>query len=174
MRKYQQVMIPLFTMLAACLLTTSVYAKSINLLADPNDNAKVTGTIDLSAGIIPIFTPKDGVWVKVADPRNGNTGWVKSSDLKDANGNIMKFQQSVSEDKNGNKTQSVEMSYGNAQLTPEQQKAMQQTTTERQQAAVKQMQQNMEQMKKIYQQQMQLMQQAMPPVPGVTAPVNNK
>lgn len=174
MRKIQQLMIPLVSLLAASLLATSVYAKTINLLADPNDSAKVTGTIDLSAGIIPIFTPKDGVWVKVADPRNGNTGWVKSSDLKDANGNIMKFQQSVSENKDGSKTQSVEMSYGNAQLTPEQQKAAQQSATQQQQQAIRQMQQNLEQAKKLYQQQIELMQKVMPPVPGLTPPPANK
>lgn len=170
MRKIQQIMIPLLTFVAACLLTTALYAKTINLLEEPKDNAKVTGTVDLSAGIIPIFTPKDGLWIKIADPRNGNTGWVKRSDLKDASGNIMQVQQSVSEDKSGNKVQSVEMSYGNAQLTPEQKKAMQQQIPA---DSLKLMQENLQQMQKVYQQQLEIMQKmGFPPVPGVTAPVN--
>lgn len=57
-------------------------AKSITLYEQPKTDAKVVGTVESNAGIMTIFTPKDGDWVKVADPRNGNVGWVKASELK--------------------------------------------------------------------------------------------
>lgn len=59
------------------------YAKNINLYEQPKADSKLVGTIDSNAGIMTIFTPKEGGWVKVADPRNGNVGWIKSTDLND-------------------------------------------------------------------------------------------
>ena len=63
------------------LITTVCFAKSINLYEEPKSDSKIVGTIDPSAGIVPIFTPKQGDWVKVGNPNNGNVGWVKSNDL---------------------------------------------------------------------------------------------
>jgi hypothetical protein len=57
-------------------------AKTITLYAEPQDKAKVVGTIDSNSGIIPIYTPEKGDWIKVADPRNGNVGWVKMNALE--------------------------------------------------------------------------------------------
>ncbi len=59
-------------------------AKPINLYEQPNASSKMVQTIDSSAGIITIYTPKEGEWVKVADPRNGNVGWIKASDLSNS------------------------------------------------------------------------------------------
>lgn len=68
------------------LIGTPVFAVNINLYEQPKKDAKIVGTIDSEVGIIPIFTPKEGGdWVKVADPRNGNVGWMTSSDLKTSN-----------------------------------------------------------------------------------------
>lgn len=61
------------------------YAKNINLYDQPKADSKVVGTIDSDTGIIPIFTPKDSTWIKVADPRNGNVGWIKNSDIGTGN-----------------------------------------------------------------------------------------
>jgi hypothetical protein len=63
------------------LVSTSIFARAISMYDQPTDKAKVIGSVDLAAGIIPIYTPKDSNWIKIADPKNGNTGWVKSSDL---------------------------------------------------------------------------------------------
>ncbi|EKD53624.1 MAG: hypothetical protein ACD_60C00166G0001 [uncultured bacterium] len=60
------------------------FAKNLNLYEEPKTDAKVIGTIDPSKGIVPIFTPKSGDWIKIGDPQNGNVGWVKMSDLKEA------------------------------------------------------------------------------------------
>ena len=78
--------------------TTNALAQTITLYDQPNQNAKVVGTADLSSGIIPIFTPEKGSeWMKVADPRNGNVGWIKSSDIKNARGaeNTVTFSQKI-------------------------------------------------------------------------------
>lgn len=60
---------------------TNAFAKVLNLYAEPKDNAKIVATIDSGLGIITIFTPKESEWIKVADPKNGNVGWIKSQDL---------------------------------------------------------------------------------------------
>ncbi len=174
MQSVKRFVLPALTILAACILPAMVYAASINLYDSPDDKAKVTGTIDLSAGVIPIYTPKDSVWVKVGDPRNGNTGWVKSSELKDSNGNAITFSQNISD--NG-KSQSVEMTVGTGKpLTPEQKKANEQLILQQQQATqeslVKAQQgvnQALTEIQKIYQQQLQIFQKT--GIPMLSVPV---
>jgi len=73
------------------LLPCIASAKDIKMYDQPKNDAKVVGTVDLAKGIIPIFTPKDNTWMKIADPRNGDVGWVKSADIKDATGGSMSF-----------------------------------------------------------------------------------
>jgi len=68
--------------LAALCFASTCFATKINLYDQPNANVKPIGTIETNSGIIPIFTPKDSAWTKVADPTNGNVGWVKQADLK--------------------------------------------------------------------------------------------
>lgn len=76
----------LLTVILSLVVSSVAFAQSISLYDQPDQNAKVVGTADLSSGIIPIYTPKEGAWIKVADPRNGNVGWVKMSDLKNTKG----------------------------------------------------------------------------------------
>lgn len=64
--------------------TTQIFAKPINLYDQPKEDAKIVATVDSDVGVITIFTPKAGNWVKVGDPRNGNVGWIKSSDMGQA------------------------------------------------------------------------------------------
>ena len=74
-------LITLFLTFTALAFTSMAYAKDVTMYDQPKADAKIVGAADLSTGIIPIFTPKSGDWVKIADPRNGNVGWVKSSEL---------------------------------------------------------------------------------------------
>lgn len=62
-------------------LASNLAAKEITLYEQANDSSPATGKVDLSIGVIPIFTPKDSTWMKVADPRNGNVGWVKTNEI---------------------------------------------------------------------------------------------
>lgn len=70
-------------LMAVCALGLPVigFAKSIQLHEQPKADSKVVGTLDTTVGSIPIFTPKGSEWMKVADPRDGNVGWIKTKDL---------------------------------------------------------------------------------------------
>jgi SH3-like domain-containing protein len=72
-------------LLISLMLAPISYAQEINLYEQPDSKTKVVGKADTASGIIPIFKPQSGDWVKVADPRNGNVGWVKQSDINSAN-----------------------------------------------------------------------------------------
>ncbi len=66
-----------------CILPLSEgHAKTIDLYDKPKDG-KIISKLDSESGVIKIFIPKDGTWIKVADPRDGNVGWIKSADLQD-------------------------------------------------------------------------------------------
>lgn len=169
MQFMQRLMILFVTMLTIFFIPALSLANSINLYDAPRDQAKVTGTIDLSTGIIPIFTPKNSSWVKVADPRNGNTGWVKASDLKDSKGNVITFSQQISESGSGQSMQMMQI--GGNQLTPDQKKQLEmqlqqqeQTAKETLLKAQKSVAEVMEGLKKMYQQQLQIMEQSGFPV----------
>tara|TARA_R110000868_G_scaffold318196_4_gene578991 strand:+ start:3466 stop:4032 length:567 start_codon:yes stop_codon:yes gene_type:complete len=104
-------------MLATLLIPVVGLAATIKLYEKPSDTAKVTGTVDLSAGIIPIFTPENSPWIKVANPQNGETGWVKNTDLKDSKGNAISFSQTIKENSGGT-VQSTQMQYGKPPAMP--------------------------------------------------------
>ncbi len=108
--------------------SSNAMAKSINLYDQPKADSKVIYTIDSSAGVITIFTPKEGGWVKVADPRNGNVGWVKSADLQGVGVNMNIMQ-------SGDGTKGYQMMMlGGAGMTPEQIATMKKQMELRQQA----------------------------------------
>lgn len=68
------------------LAATLSFAKSINLYVEPKPDSKVLGTLDSQVGAITIYTPKDNPgWVKVADPRDGKVGWIKSTEFGNTN-----------------------------------------------------------------------------------------
>ena len=180
MPSLQRFTTPVFTLLVACLIPAISFATTINLRDAPTDQAKITGTIELSTGIIPIFTPKDGGWVKVADPKNGNTGWVKNSELKDSKGNVISFSQTVSDTGEGGK--SIQMMQSNGQtITPEQKKALEEQLVQQQreaQQSILQVQHNAIQMldtlNKMYQQQLEYMKKNPGPVMPQLLPAINK
>lgn len=138
-------------MLSAIILSlpVTVFAKEISLYDQPKSDAKAIGAIDLSAGIIPIYTPKEGGWVKIADPKNGNVGWVKSSDLNSAvtSQSIFTFTQSID-----NKTPTTYriIQFGQpTNLTPEQTKTLvkqMQTEQQEMQKSMQNMMRNMDQL----------------------------
>jgi uncharacterized protein YgiM (DUF1202 family) len=61
--------------------SVTVYAKTINLYSEPKTTSTVAGKVDTEASVTIIYTPKNSEWIKVANPNNGDVGWVKSSDL---------------------------------------------------------------------------------------------
>lgn len=103
-------------------------AKSIKLYEQPKADAKVVGTVESNAGIMTIFTPKEGGWVKVADPRNGNVGWVQSSELKGMGVHFNMMQVG-----DGDHAYQV-IQYGDTVATPEQIEKMTKQMQQKQQA----------------------------------------
>lgn len=107
-------------LICVTLFSISAFCKNIDLYEQPTTNAKVVGSIDLSAGIIPIFTPKDNTaWIKVADPRNGNVGWIKNSDLSGNDGAAVTFKQQISS--GNNPPQSYQLTVGDPKNLPTEQ-----------------------------------------------------
>lgn len=62
----------------------SAQAAMLDLYEQPDSHAKVIAKIDTEKGFVPIFSNKSKDWVKVGDPANGNTGWVKAEDITKA------------------------------------------------------------------------------------------
>ncbi len=67
------------------------YAETVTLYQEPKADSKTVATVDLAKGIVPIYTPDGSDWIKVADPSNGNVGWIKQSDFKNANSASIKI-----------------------------------------------------------------------------------
>jgi len=54
--------------------------EKISLHQQPDEKSSVVASIPANQAIIPIFI--QGEWVKIADPTNGNVGWVSNETLK--------------------------------------------------------------------------------------------
>ncbi|RDI38958.1 hypothetical protein [Aquicella lusitana] len=121
--------------LALAIFSLHAYAKEINLYDQPKPDAKIIGKVDLAIGIVPVFTPKEGGWMKVGDPRNGNVGWVKTTDLgSGTDTSAITFTQKVIHDGNTPYTYQF-IQYGQPQkLTAEQIKEMAQKMQTQQKA----------------------------------------
>lgn len=74
----------LFAAVLSTLSMTLCQAKPISLYDQPAANAKIIGSIETDHGLIPIYQPQNSDWMKVGDPNNGNIGWIKQSELKNA------------------------------------------------------------------------------------------
>ena len=124
------------TLATLCLSPAILMARDLSLYEQPNDKAKVVGTINTETGFVPIFTQKDGKWVKVGNPENGNTGWVKSTDLSAAAGAPGGFSFSQSMTSGGNGTPSMVIRFGKPQFLTSKQIQDYWLQNERQQAAL--------------------------------------
>lgn len=80
----------LFTslLLASLSITSVAYGKTINLYSEPKTDSKVAGNVNTETGVTIVYTPKSSEWIKVANPTNGDVGWVKSSELGGNNFNM--------------------------------------------------------------------------------------
>jgi len=126
-------LISIILSITAIILPTSSLASTVNLYDQPKADAKVIGTVDISTGVIPIFSSPQGDWMKVGDPRNGNVGWIKSIDLSGNGGSTsFSFTQKMINNGKGPQTYRI-IQYGTPQkLTPEQTKALQQLEMQQQ------------------------------------------
>lgn len=110
-------------LILACVLSVFAacsFAETIDLYDQPKNDAKVVGKIDASTGIMPIYTPKEGGWVKVADPSNGNVGWVKQIDLNKVSNSSVSFTQQIIKDGKASAVQLFQFGQPQKPLTPQQ------------------------------------------------------
>ena len=120
-------------------------AKEIPLLQEPKIGSAPAGTADLSSGVIPIFTSKDGNWVKIGDPRNGNVGWIKASELSGNGETSIIFSHRIANDGKNASSYQVFQFGTPSKLTSDQQKVLQKLE-EQQAASRKAVQQAMQNM----------------------------
>jgi hypothetical protein len=133
-------MLTLLCGLTGLLFTSLLFAKPVNLYEQPKVDSKVVGTINSATSMVPIITSKEGDWMKIGDPQNGNVGWIKVNDVAtNTNNGLTTTGFSMTEKTintaNGPKTSRV-LQFGNTPpLTPEQSQAV---TTEilKRQAAI--------------------------------------
>lgn len=141
----------LFLFIAFLLNPIACLAKEISLYDQPKADAKVVATADTSAGIVLIFQPKDSDWVKVGDPRNGNVGWMKGSDLATAGSqSSFTFTQRVINDNKSPSTFRV-IQFGQPKnLTPEQMQTFEKQIQLQQQKTQQSMQNMMRDMDQLF------------------------
>lgn len=75
-------MIKMILFVAALSTSYSALSNSVQIFEQPKAKAKLVGSITGGTQIIPVYYPNGGDWLKVANPKNGQVGWVKLSDLK--------------------------------------------------------------------------------------------
>ena len=77
------IMKKMLTLIIFCLsiIASTAYANSIKLYEQPKDSSHVIRTLKAGTQLLPIYYPKQGDWIKVANPKNGDVGWVKINEL---------------------------------------------------------------------------------------------
>ncbi len=144
------------------------FAKMINLYDQPKADAKILDTLDSEKGIVPIFTGDKGQWMKVGDPKNGNVGWIKISDLADKSGSLstsLSVTQHIVKTPSGPKTyQQIELATPKPMSDTESQALIKQMQTREQE-----MQKNMQKMMSDFYKDMNSLYQSNPAVFTQTA-----
>ena len=60
----------------------AAFASTLDIYEKPKDKAKVIAAMESGEQVMPIFYTEKKDWVKVANPKNGDVGWAKVSELK--------------------------------------------------------------------------------------------
>lgn len=114
--------------LALAMLAIPAFASTISLYEKPDDKSNVLATVKTGDQLIPVFYTDKHDWVKAANPKNGDVGWAKVSELKgpvittSVNGTTVQ-QQIIADDKSPQSYSVIQYS-GPKELTPEEAKAM--------------------------------------------------
>lgn len=102
------------------LCSGSIFAKTLKLYEEPKESAKVVSTLNSDDGLIPIFTPEKSEWMKVANPKNGDVGWVQMKDLGDGSKTEFTFTQRYMNTGSNPQTFQVIQYGGPQKMTPDQ------------------------------------------------------
>lgn len=115
----------MLALMVFCMGSSNALAKTIKLYDQPKADAKVVATLNTESGFISIFKQKDGTWMKIGDPTNGNVGWVKSDDINNSGPITSGFTVTQHIYSTGGTPQSYVVQYGAPQaLSPEEAKAI--------------------------------------------------
>lgn len=98
------------------LATTGGFAKTLNLYTEPRSDSKVSGNVNTENGVTIVYTPKTDEWIKIANPTNGDVGWIKSSDL----GNNTYSMRMITSDGRSHNLQAYQFGFGKDQVTQQQ------------------------------------------------------
>jgi hypothetical protein len=121
--------------LLIALSLSNAWARPLTMYDEPKVGAKSIGVIDSNKPLVPIFTTKNGDWMKVGNPDNGNVGWVKVKDLSSSSGSGFSFTQQTVDTSAGPRTT---IQFGVPQpMTPDQIKEMQKRQIQLQQSIQK-------------------------------------
>ncbi|MDR3491249.1 MAG: hypothetical protein P4M12_04295 [Gammaproteobacteria bacterium] len=117
----------LLSVILISLCSQTIFAKQINLYEQPKDTSKIVSSIDSNNNMVPIFTPKEGDWIKIGNPSNGDVGWIKVTELDNGSSLIStRFsitQQTINTSKGPKTLQTIQFSLPQAP-TKDQTKAM--------------------------------------------------
>ncbi len=131
---------------------------AIKLYDEPNNSAKVLGSLNINQRLVPIFQ-KDG-WIKVGNPTDGTVGWINKDEYQQAiDAAIHQNVQTIyieQIDKNGKKPQ-ITVYQNGKKLTGDQAQAIYTNIKKQQQEMQKNMQIFQQRMNSWMNQQMQVM-----------------
>ncbi len=93
MKKLMFLMFALFAVSAFAAITqiTTIQDRSIPVYDTPDNKTSPTTTMTKGQKLISVYEQND--WLKVANPDNGNIGWVKKNDWKAAAKNVISIEQ---------------------------------------------------------------------------------
>lgn len=113
---------------ASLIIAGIAHAKSLTLYSKPEAASATVATVQSGDRLIPIYSPEKSDWIKVADPSNGNVGWLKRQDLGLNQQQLQLYQKRIEKEsgdkKNGPYRHEVYEYKGTEKLSEEQIKAM--------------------------------------------------
>jgi hypothetical protein len=77
----------IFLSIISLILTTAAhggwfFSDSLKMYEKPDASSKVVATIDSKKQFIPIFYTDKKDWIKIANPQNGDVGWIETNKIK--------------------------------------------------------------------------------------------
>lgn len=117
-----------FVVLFFCnFLSTTIFAASLSIYEKPEPSSKIVSLVKNGDQLMPIFYTDNKEWVKIANLKNGDVGWMRANELKGpmiiTKINGSKIQQQIVVNKDGKNKEPIAYSVtqysGSNELKPE-------------------------------------------------------